>query len=89
MGDDARVVSGDGPNGDNGAPGPLTDRELDVLRHLAEGKRNRDIAVALRISPRTVDVHVSHIFQKLAVGSRAGATGRAFRLGLVGLDDVV
>src|SRR5687767_3286779 len=44
---------------------PLTPREIDVLRHIAGGNRNRDIAERLFISEETVKVHVKHIMEKL------------------------
>jgi DNA-binding CsgD family transcriptional regulator/tetratricopeptide (TPR) repeat protein len=56
------------------APGGLSPRELEVLRHLARGDTNRDIATALGISERTIDRHVSNIYGKLDVSSRAAAT---------------
>ncbi|HEX6763951.1 MAG TPA: HD domain-containing phosphohydrolase [Polyangiaceae bacterium] len=51
----------------------LSERELDVSRLLARGQSNKAIGTALRISPRTVQVHVARIFEKLGVRSRAGA----------------
>lgn len=60
----------------------LTARELDVLRLLAEGRSNRQVAAALFISPKTVDAHVSRILSKLAVGSRGEAAAVAHRLRL-------
>lgn len=51
----------------------LSDRELEVSRLLARGKSNKEIAAQLDISPRTVQVHVARIFEKLGVRSRAGA----------------
>lgn len=87
--DDPRVVSiVNEADAVRGTPGRLTGRELDVLLRVAGGERNRDIAAALRISPRTVEVHVSHILQKLGVASRAGAIGHAVKLGLVALEDI-
>jgi DNA-binding NarL/FixJ family response regulator len=61
----------------------LTPRELQVLRLVAAGKSNRDIASTLVISERTVDRHVSNIFAKLRVSSRAGATAYAYEHQLV------
>jgi len=55
------------------APHGLSGRELEVSRLLARGKTNKEIGVLLGISPRTVQNHVSHIFDKLRVHSRAGA----------------
>jgi DNA-binding NarL/FixJ family response regulator len=54
----------------------LTARELDVLRLLAEGLADRDIAAALTISRRTVETHVSSILHKLDVRNRAEAARR-------------
>jgi ATP/maltotriose-dependent transcriptional regulator MalT len=61
----------------------LTARELQILRALATGKSNREIAAALVISDHTVRRHVQNIFAKLGVSSRAAATAFAFRHGLV------
>jgi len=61
----------------------LTTRELQVLRLVAGGGTNRAIARELFISERTVDRHVSNIFNKLDVSSRAAATARAYELKLV------
>ena len=65
------------------APGGLTRRELQVLRLVAEGKTNRDVAGDLGISEKTVARHVSNIFVKLNVSSRAAATAFAYRHDLV------
>jgi HD-GYP domain-containing protein (c-di-GMP phosphodiesterase class II)/DNA-binding CsgD family transcriptional regulator len=51
----------------------LSDRELEVSRLLARGKSNKEIGAELHISPRTVQIHVARIFDKLGVRSRAGA----------------
>jgi HD-GYP domain-containing protein (c-di-GMP phosphodiesterase class II) len=55
-------------------PAGLTTREVEVLRLLAAGHTNRDIAQRLYLSPRTVGHHVQHIYRKLGVSTRAGAT---------------
>jgi ATP/maltotriose-dependent transcriptional regulator MalT len=60
----------------------LTARELEVLRLLATGRSNRDIAADLFISAKTASVHVSNIMAKLGVASRVEAAGVAYRLGL-------
>jgi DNA-binding CsgD family transcriptional regulator len=65
------------------APGGLTPREVDVLRLVATGATNREVADRLVISEKTVARHVSNIFSKLGVASRAGATAYAFRHELV------
>jgi two-component system, NarL family, response regulator len=63
----------------------LTDREHEVLRLLARGRRNRDIAKELAISEGTVKVHVGNIFAKLSVTDRTGAAAAALERGLVSL----
>ncbi len=63
--------------------GSLSEREAQVLRQLAAGKTNRDIAEALFISEKTVARHVSNIFDKLGVSSRTGATAWAYRHDLI------
>jgi DNA-binding NarL/FixJ family response regulator len=50
----------------------VTERELEVCRLIARGKMNKEIADVLDISPRTVQIHVAHVFDKLGVHSRAG-----------------
>lgn len=61
----------------------LTPRETDVLRLLAEGLSDREIAEALFLSPRTVGWHVNHVLTKLEVQSRTAAAATAIRLGLI------
>ena len=61
----------------------LTTRELQILRVLATGKSNHEIAAELVISDHTVRRHLQNIFAKLGVSSRAAATAFAFRHGLV------
>ena len=63
--------------------GSLSEREAQVLRLLAAGKTNRDIAEELFISEKTVARHVSNIFDKLGVSSRTGATAWAFQHNLI------
>lgn len=64
-------------------PSGLSPRELQVLSLLANGASNRSIATELGISERTVERHVSNIFDKLAVASRTEAAAYALRNGLV------
>ncbi len=66
-----RISSGGGGNLDG-----LSPREIDVLRMLAEGLTDREIANALIISPRTVETHVSNVLHKLNVRNRAEAAQR-------------
>ena len=63
--------------------GSLSEREMQVLRLLAAGKTNRDIAEELFISDKTVARHVSNIFDKVGVSSRAGATAWAYQHNLI------
>jgi DNA-binding NarL/FixJ family response regulator len=62
---------------------PLTDRELEVLRLAAQGLTNYDIAQRLYISVRTVEAHLTHVYNKLGVGSRTEAVVRAIQRGWV------
>jgi DNA-binding CsgD family transcriptional regulator len=78
----ARVESLASRPGDRDLHG-LTKRELQILRVLATGKSNREIAALLTISDHTVRRHLQNIFAKLGVSSRAGATAFAFRHGLI------
>jgi HD-GYP domain-containing protein (c-di-GMP phosphodiesterase class II) len=55
-------------------PAQLTERELDVLRLIARGHSIKQMAQQLTISPKTVDSHIQHIYEKLGVSTRAGAT---------------
>jgi LuxR family maltose regulon positive regulatory protein len=61
----------------------LSIRELEVLRLLAEGLSNREIAHRLHISPNTVRIHTSNIYRKLDVGNRTQAVSRARLLGFL------
>lgn len=61
----------------------LTDREIEVLKLVGQGKSNKEIALALFISVNTVKVHVSNIFQKTGVSSRTEATLYAIEKGLI------
>ena len=63
----------------------LTEREKDVLKHVAGGNRNRDIAERLFISEDTVKVHVKHIMEKLGASDRTEAVTIAVRRGIIQL----
>jgi DNA-binding NarL/FixJ family response regulator len=63
----------------------LTEREKDVLKHVAGGNRNRDIAERLFISEETVKVHVKHIMDKLGANDRTEAVTIALRRGIIDL----
>lgn len=61
----------------------LTKRELEVLRHVASGRSNKAIARDLALSSRTVERHLSNLFDKLSVSSRSAATAFAYRHRLI------
>jgi DNA-binding NarL/FixJ family response regulator len=63
----------------------LTPREIEVLREVAGGNRNRDIAVRLFISEETVKVHVKHIMDKLGANDRTEAVSIGIRRGIIQL----
>jgi NarL family two-component system response regulator LiaR len=67
------------------SPETLTEREVEVLRLLAEGQSNKEIARSLSIGEKTVKTHVSNILAKLGVPSRTHAALYAVRIGLVTL----
>jgi putative nucleotidyltransferase with HDIG domain len=64
-------------------PAGLSDREVDVIRLIARGVSNKEIAAALVISPRTAEHHVQHIYGKIGVSTRAGAAMFAMEHGLL------
>ncbi len=63
----------------------LTPREVEVLRHVAEGGRNKEIGDRLSISEETVKVHLKHIMDKLGAGDRTVAVAVAIRRGIIQL----
>jgi DNA-binding NarL/FixJ family response regulator len=67
----------------SGMPERLTQREREVLRLLAQGMTNKEIAAALFVSVGTVKIHVEHIIAKLGVSDRTQAAVRAVELGLL------
>ena len=69
-------------------PEPLTGRELEVLRLIAQGRSNREIAEQLVIAEMTVRTHVSNILSKLHLASRTQAALYALREGLASLEDI-
>lgn len=77
-GRDPRMVEGE----------PLSDREMEVLRLAAQGLGNREIAVQLYLSPRTIQSHMANIFRKLEVGSRTEAVMLGLRRGWLHLEDI-
>jgi DNA-binding NarL/FixJ family response regulator len=64
-------------------PVELTPRELDVLRHIALGQNNAEIAAALHVSKETVKTHVGNVLDKLGARDRTQAAVLAYELGLV------
>lgn len=64
----------------------FTPKELEVLRLLARGYSNKEIAISLEVSAQTVKWHLKQVYAKLAVGSRRQATSRARALGVIGFD---
>jgi DNA-binding NarL/FixJ family response regulator len=75
------------PSGDADLPGrrasTLTDRDLEVLRHLDEGRSTPQIAAAMSVSPNTVRTRIHRIRDKLAVADRAAVVPRARALGVL------
>ena len=65
-------------------PAGLTAREVEILALVARGRSTKQIAQCLVISPKTVSNHVEHVYAKIGVSSRAGATLYAAQQGLVG-----
>lgn len=74
--------SGDGPN-----PSQLTDREREVLIHIAEGLSNKEIASRLNVGVRTVETHRERIMRKLDIHTVAGLTKFAISKGLITLQE--
>jgi len=83
----ARAVieaAGQQPSRSRGAwPAGLSDREVEVLRLVAGGLSNRQVAATLVISPRTAEHHVQHVYTKIGVSTRAAAAMFAMRHGLL------
>jgi DNA-binding NarL/FixJ family response regulator len=61
----------------------LSRRELEVVRHVAAGRTNREIAQELFLSPRTVDMHVRNVLRKMDCRSRVEVAQRVGELGLL------
>ena len=73
---------------DNRIHPELHEREMEILRLVAKGMSNKEIASALSISARTVQAHLVNIFNKLNVSSRVEALVRALKEGLVSTNDL-
>lgn len=76
------LLAEEGPGPPAGRGGNLTDREREVLHHIADGRSNREIARALVLSEKTVKTHVSNILMKLDVSDRTQAALWAVRHGI-------
>jgi DNA-binding NarL/FixJ family response regulator len=81
---DAQDVDGADPDR---LPAGLTEREAEVLRLVASGMANKEIAAELHLSAKTVSRHLTNIFNKIGVSSRAAATAFAFEHHLAGTHD--
>lgn len=68
-------------------PSPITEREVEILKLLAEGMENKEIAAKLVVRDATVRTHVSNILRKLQLANRVQATLYALRAGITSLDD--
>ena len=79
---DAQAQASAAPPEPAEAPGGLTPREIDVLKLVAQGMTDAEVAGELHISPRTVGRHLSSIYDKLGVNSRTAATAFAYEHGL-------
>ncbi len=79
----AHLLASLSPDADITSPGPLSDRELEVLRLIAAGRSNKEIAAALWLTLNTVKKHSSNIFSKLGAGSRTEAVAIAREQGLL------
>jgi DNA-binding NarL/FixJ family response regulator len=64
-------------------PAGLTEREVEVLRLIASGRSNKEVAAQLLLSAKTVSRHLTNIFNKIGVTSRAAATAFAFEHRLI------
>jgi len=69
------------------ARNPLTPREREIIRHVALGLRNAEVATKLYISEQTVKTHLNNIFQKLGIRDRVELTLYAARVGIIGVHE--
>jgi DNA-binding NarL/FixJ family response regulator len=80
----SRLISRYGQQGKSGGhPDALTNRELEVLHLLARGLRNKEIAARLSVSERTINFHLTNIYQKLQVSGRTEALSKALEQRLI------
>lgn len=61
----------------------LSPREVEVLRELAAGRSNKEIALALKVSPNTIKTHIAKVYEKLGAKRRTDAVNRARELGIL------
>jgi ATP/maltotriose-dependent transcriptional regulator MalT len=80
---DVAAVDALSRRGPSAAVGPLTPREVEIVRLVAAGKSNRAVAGELYLSEKTVERHLSNIFSKLGITSRTAATAYAYEHALV------
>ena len=78
----------EGPTTGNRLVPPLTERELEVIRALAQGKSDRQIAQSLSISEKTVNTHTSNIYRKLHIFDRTQAVIYAVREGIIDVEEL-
>ncbi len=83
-----RLMQALGPKEQSTVAEPLTEREIEVLKALARGESNKQIADTLIVSEKTVKAHVSNILGKLGLQSRTQAVLYALRHGMVSLEDI-
>jgi LuxR family maltose regulon positive regulatory protein len=83
LGVDDASTAGSNPSGAGGLAEVVSEREVEVLRHLASGTANREIAERLFVSLDTVKTHLKHIYNKLGVHNRTQAIARARELDLI------
>jgi NarL family two-component system response regulator LiaR len=83
-----RLMQSIGPKEQPSVAEPLTEREIEVLKALARGESNKQIADTLIVSEKTVKAHVSNILGKLSLQSRTQAVLYALRHGMVSIDDI-
>lgn len=83
-----RLMQALGPKEQPAVAEPLTEREIEVLKALARGESNKQIADTLIVSEKTVKAHVSNILGKLGLQSRTQAVLYALRHGMVSLEDI-
>jgi len=67
---------------------PLTKRENEVLKVVAKGFSNKEIAIKLSISESTVENHIHHIYEKLDISNRAQAVGFAYQSGIILVNEI-